>query len=243
MSGTYTPNDARRKMLERVKALLAKTMANGCTEGEAMAALEKARELMATYEMTESDLQPETEKAQIHATGEADPYKIKWHLARAIADFTRCRSWRRNWNGDGITFCGLESDVMFATWLLDTLQQFVLHEVQSFRAALRREGRRAPRIMSSSFVHGATGRICDRLRKLTPAEPVGTGLVVSRKALIDAAMAAHGVTKIKTVRSRVYVDQDAFDSGQVAGNAASFSRPVETGGPLRLTKQAGRAAG
>ncbi len=44
-------NDARKKMLERVKAILAKTMDNGCTEGEAMAALAKARELMATYEI------------------------------------------------------------------------------------------------------------------------------------------------------------------------------------------------
>jgi hypothetical protein len=47
MSNINLPNDARKKMLKRVRALLAKTMARGCTEGEAMAALEKARELMA----------------------------------------------------------------------------------------------------------------------------------------------------------------------------------------------------
>src|ERR1700751_3003730 len=99
-------SDARKRMLERVRALLAKTIANGCTEGEAMAALGKARELMVTYELSESDLQPETEKAQICATGQVDPYKVKWYLAHAVGRFTRCRSWRSY--TDGITFCGLD---------------------------------------------------------------------------------------------------------------------------------------
>jgi hypothetical protein len=31
-------NDAKRKMMERIKALLAKTIENGCTEGEAFSA-------------------------------------------------------------------------------------------------------------------------------------------------------------------------------------------------------------
>ena len=46
----------RKKMLELVRAIMSKTVANGCTEGEAMAALAKARELMAAYEISESEL-------------------------------------------------------------------------------------------------------------------------------------------------------------------------------------------
>jgi hypothetical protein len=182
-------------------------------------------------------LQPETEKAQIHATGEADPYKIKWYLSAAVAKFTRCEGWRNNING--ITFCGLESDVAFATWLLDTLRRFVLSELQSYRAALRYDGKRAPRIMSSSFVHGATGRISDRLHQLTPVDVVGTGLVVSRNALIGATMSAAGITLRKSRSSRPRINWDAFDAGEAAGNAASFSRPIKAGGPLRLSEAAG----
>ena len=37
-------NDSRKKMLDKVRAILAKTMDNGCTEDEAMTALAKARE-------------------------------------------------------------------------------------------------------------------------------------------------------------------------------------------------------
>jgi hypothetical protein len=225
-------NETRRRMLERVKALLAKTIANGCTEGEAITALEKARELMAAYELTEDDLLPETEVAKIRATGRLDPYKIKWHLLWAVAKFTRCRGWRCH--VEGITFCGLESDVAFATWLLTMLQQFVLREVQKHRALLHQEGRRAPRIVSSSFVRGATDRISGRLCELAPAEPVGTGLVVSRKALIETAMVQAGIKLRKARHSPYNIDEEAFHSGVEAGNAASFNRPVSAGGPLRL---------
>ena len=60
-------NDSRQKMLDRVRAILAKTMDNGCTEGEAMAALQKARELMAAYEISEAELNvtQEQEKATV----------------------------------------------------------------------------------------------------------------------------------------------------------------------------------
>ena len=115
--------DTRKKMLGRVRALLAKNMENGCTEGEAMAAFEKARELMEAYEINESDIIPETEKAQIQATGKPDPFAIKNRLAMAVAGFTHCRVWRNPSNG--VTFCGLSSDVEFAEWLLGRSESVV----------------------------------------------------------------------------------------------------------------------
>ena len=47
---------AREKLLKRIQALLAKTSARGCTEGEAIAAAEKAAELMREHGLSESDL-------------------------------------------------------------------------------------------------------------------------------------------------------------------------------------------
>jgi hypothetical protein len=227
-------NDSRKKMLERVKALLAKTIVNGCTEGETLAALAKARELMAAYEITESEVQPETEKAQIHPTGSHwyDPYLIKRWLAHDVAGFCRCRVW---WSSNReITFCGLESDVIFATWLLDTLQQFAIRELMAFLNDLKQQGKPTPRSVSSSFVHGCTGRIGKRLQELTPVEPVGSGLVVSRNALIDAAMAEAGI-RLSSRSSSVRIgDGGAYAAGDAAGNHANFSRPVEGGGGPRL---------
>ena len=48
--------DIRKKMLERVRAILAKTITAGCTEGEAFVALAKAYELMAVYDISEAEL-------------------------------------------------------------------------------------------------------------------------------------------------------------------------------------------
>jgi hypothetical protein len=71
--------EARKKMIERIKAML---NSSGRTEAEMMAFLAKARELMATYEIGEADIAASTEKAQMHKTAFADPYEIKSNLVR-----------------------------------------------------------------------------------------------------------------------------------------------------------------
>jgi len=126
--------DSRKKMLEKVKAILSKTMENGCTEGEAMAALVKARELMATYEIDEKELRDVAEKAQIHKTAVSDPYEIKQNLCVNVGKFTSCKTFRDR--EDIICFAGKESDIVFATWLLDTLQRFVMRELRNYQKKL-----------------------------------------------------------------------------------------------------------
>ena len=232
-------NDSRKKMLERVRAILAKTMDNGCTEGEAMAALEKARELMAAYDISEVELgeQGEREAALISQDTTDDPYLIKRRLLWAVARFTRCRSWYNT--GIGYTaFCGLESDVAFANWLLDTLAAFVLRELKAHQAQRRAQGMRCPRIVSSSFVRGCAHRIGERLRELTPPDPVnaaGNALMVSRNALIEQAL-KDAFIKIRSVSpGRRRVDGASYGAGKAAGDSARFDRPVSAGGgTLRL---------
>lgn len=46
----------RNKMIDKVRALLAKTIDNGCTEAEAMSAFEIASRMMDEYEITQDDL-------------------------------------------------------------------------------------------------------------------------------------------------------------------------------------------
>lgn len=231
-------NDTRKKMLDRVKAILAKTMSNGCTEGEAMAALAKARELMAAYEISESELgQHETEGAMIHKYDQDDEFGVRKRLALAVGLFTRCRCWDGKNRGYGVTFCGLESDVIFATWLLDTLQQFVLRALKAHKAHRKATQQRNSRVISKSFVVGCTQRINQRLAALTPPAPLAmakNALVVSRNALITEAMAKDGIelTQPKPKTERVIVG--AFNAGAAAGDQARFNRPVGAGGALLL---------
>lgn len=50
----------KSKLIDRIKALLAKTTENGCTECEAFAALEKAQAMMCENGVSEMDVAPET---------------------------------------------------------------------------------------------------------------------------------------------------------------------------------------
>ena len=134
---------------------------------------------------------------------------------------------------------GLESDVAFATWLLDMLAAFVLRELKAHQAQRRAQGMRCPRIVSSSFVMGCAARIGERLRELTPLAPVaatGNALTVSRNALIDEAMKKAGIKLRNTWSRGRRVHGASYGAGQAAGNAARFDKPVSAGGgALRLT--------
>jgi hypothetical protein len=61
----------RNSIIDKIKALLAKTTENGCTEEEALAALAKARAWIDAHEVTDDELQlSREEKAMLHDESE-----------------------------------------------------------------------------------------------------------------------------------------------------------------------------
>lgn len=225
----------RAKLIARLKAILAKTEENGCTEGEALAALEKAQEMMTAHNVTAAELELKDAAATIERTGKADKYRVKRNLAMAVARFTGTRCWNAVGDG-GVTFCGVDGDAQFATWLLGTLQAFVLRRL---KAHLRVTPCNGSRLVSNGFVHGCCQRISERLNELAAkARPDGNGraLVVAKGALIDAKLAEIGL-RTKASRSRIRYDRSSYDAGRAAGNGATFGRPVHGGGsaPLLLS--------
>ena len=84
----------RDSIIDKIKALLAKTTANGATEAEMLSALDKASAMMDAYDITDEELQiAKDEAAILHADPPdlSDPHKIKWRLSRASANFAMCR--------------------------------------------------------------------------------------------------------------------------------------------------------
>ena len=219
-------NETRKKLLERIKAILAKTMANGCTEAEAMAALAKARELMATYEIDEKELDAfSKEKTTTFATENRDPYEIKRNLCVNVGKFTRCKAYRDR--AEVINFAGKESDIVFAAWLLDTLQMFVMRELRAYQKKLITEKgiSHSNNLTSASFVAGCAHRINERLKELAPLDWAKTQeLIVSELGM--------QLTKSRG-RNRQLSEKDAA-AGFKAGEHARFDRPVESGGIRRL---------
>jgi hypothetical protein len=233
-------NVNRDDMIDKIKALLNKTVINGCTEHEAFAALDKARALMDAYEVAEGELQLTKDEAAIlrsEPPGSLDPHDIKFLLSRAVSEFCGCKAWK---GPDGLQFCGLPADARLATWLLDTLAAFVQAELaQHLMGCVAPKGRR--RFVINGFVAGCCKRISDRLEALctqsaSAATSNGRELVVLKNSAIADKMKAAGIT-LRTSRSSRRSDEASYRAGTAVGDRANFGRPVTgANATLRLSK-------
>jgi hypothetical protein len=224
----------RESVLNKIRALLAKTMENGCSEAEAMAALGKAQAMRDAYAVTEAELNLTKEERAIlrrEPPGTKDPHRIKWFLVGAVSKFCNCRCWRqRRDDGGGLVFCGLPSDAQFATWLLDTLADFVRAELVNHLMDAEPTNEERREVMRG-FVLGITDRISERLRELceqsaTLATSNAKALVVVKDAAIKAKLDELGIHLCAASSSCGAWDSSSYDAGRTAGDRASFGRPV-----------------
>jgi len=226
----------RKALLAKVRALLAKTVENGCTEAEAMAALAKARELMDEYDLTDTDLAFGGEEVKAEERNVADRHRIRDYLATAVGTFCQCKAWS-GMTYEHVTFCGLDSDTVFAHWLLDTLADFVDRALQDYLRSTWRPGMPSVRrTETNGFVIGCCSRIVQRLRELAPRPPrtsTGRDLVVARNALIERKLNELGLRLRRVRGGSKRTNNDAFAAGRRKGDAAQFNRPINEGGPVQ----------
>jgi hypothetical protein len=231
----------REGLLDKIRALLAKTTENGCTEAEALAGLSKARAMMDAYAVSNSELALTKEEKAIlrrEPPGTKDPHLIKYRLLSSVARFCGCEGWRKT-HVRTLVFCGLPSDAQLATWLLDTLTAFVQAELTNFLmdADPDKEDRREA---IRSFVVGCTSRISHRLNDLCKqSEIVATSnaraLVVIKGQAVQAKLDELGIKLCSSYGSCGSVDSSSYQAGRAAGDRASFGRPVSgRGATLRL---------
>ena len=223
----------REKVIEKIKALLNKTVDNGCSEEEMGAALDKARAWMDAHEITEDELRLTKEEEAVlrsEPPDSLDPHNIKWHLMDAVAEFCNCQVWqKRRRDTKVVEFCGLQSDARLATWLLDTLAQFVQAEiVRHLMETLPPKGEK--RRVIRGFVEGCSDRIAHRLRSLrdqsiAAATSNGRELVLVKNAAVDAKMKACGI-KVTGCCLGGQTNDAGYQAGLSAGDRAAFGRPV-----------------
>src|SRR5271166_1073364 len=220
----------RESLTEKIRALMSKTVENGCTEHEALAALDKARALMDAYEVTEDELQltkAETAVLRSEPPGSRDPHGIKTSIAVGVSKFCDCKVWKGT---NGLVFCGLPADVRFATWLLDTLTAFVQAELaRHLMGCIAPRGER--RFVINGFVGGCCKRISERLTALceqsaATATSNGRELVLIKGTAIADKMKELNIRLGMGRSSSRRVDGASYQAGLSAGDRASFGRPV-----------------
>ncbi|PVM90688.1 DUF7168 domain-containing protein [Caulobacter endophyticus] len=229
----------RDRIAALCRALAAKTVANGCTEAEALAAAEKLAVLLAEHNM-------ELDEAEMRATpidrftgsvgsevGERLP-----RIATAIGQLTGATSWRSlaGVYPVQINFFGLEHEVQVARYLLEICARALRDacERQNRDLALLRPIIRRARMQA--YLDGMADRLAERIRAMKPPAPTGTGLVVLRNQLVDAALAEAGI-QLQDMRRRSSRDYDpAYGHGRLAGDGVSLNAGVTSQNPQRALR-------
>lgn len=227
----------RDKIMGKIRALLSKTIENGCTEAEAMAALSMAQAMMDAYEVTEADLNEVKQESAIKETMKdmRDPHHIRRQLCVGIAEFTHTKAYTNQYKPQKFkyNFIGTKSDVDFAMWLTETLTMFVQKELKNYIWSNKYTSLppSEKRVIINGFVLGCCSRIVERLRELvnqseTNSSYNANALVVIKNDLVIKKMNELGL-RLRDPRNRgTRINSNSYSAGKSAGDKAQFGRPV-----------------
>jgi hypothetical protein len=224
-------SDAFDKLRTRIQGLRAKTIDNGCTEGEALAAAAKVAELLDRHDLSLSDV--EIREAPCERREYETHRKKRIPLddcIGAIAAFCDCRVWReKNPAGEGrYVFFGLRSDIEVAHYLTELIDTAVRSELGRYKtgADYQRFRHQERHLANASFALGMVASIADKLMAMKAGRDevingTGRGLVVLKAAVVDTELEKLDL-KLRTVsRASRMVSPMAYEAGGEAG--ASFA--------------------
>ncbi len=223
------------RLIGRIQALRAKTVAQGCTEAEALAAAAKVAELLDRYglSLTELDLRAqscegasvETERRRAGPIDDCVP---------AVAAFFDCRVWGEKSPGGTLryVFFGLPADVAGARYLYDLVDGAFASETARFRVgrdyAAMPSGMR--RTATNSFQIGLARGIGAKLHTLRKTREgalrsvAGRDLVVAKADVIEEELAELGLQlRARSRSSRTRLLRKQFEQGQKAGLGFSYT--------------------
>lgn len=226
----------RDAVVRRIQALLQKTVENGCTEEEAIAAAAKAGELMDAYRLEQSDVEITAEPISDVFMSRILRQRVSPadYCQRGICRYCGVRMWFEFRDGARVVRClGLKPDVEMAQYLYDMITKAISHQVNKIYYPTV-TGTGSPGLVRQlcwDFQRGMAARIGERLEAMAAAnEPVaktanGTALVVVKGAVVDAAWAKLGITLGKT-RGTAVRNAEAYHEGRAAGDRVNLERPV-----------------
>ena len=217
------------RLIGRIQALRSKTVAQGCTEQEALAAASKVAELLDRHGLGLGELDGRRDACEGAAveTGRKRASALD-QCVPPIGSFFDCRYWGEKDVAGGLRwiFFGLPADVAAARYLYDLVAIVFDTETKNFRAGPTYEtmptGSR--RTATNSFQIGLSHGISSKLGQLRAAREAvlrggsGRDLVVAKSDLVEREFASLGLQlreQNKAGARRVL--QDPFEEGHEAG--------------------------
>ena len=236
-----SPDKSRREgTLARIRALMAKTVGNGCTEAEAAEAARKVDELMALYEIDLDEVSMRQQDILFRLVKSAASHPVEY-AGSAIARFTDCQVWRR---GGVPVFFGFQVDTEIAEYLMLLFKRAIDREGATFilfNPAWDDASKPGKVELLRSFGIGMAGRLGERLSELKSKRDfsqrvAGRDLALMKKPAVDAAFA-----KLDLVIGRGRLDRAAKNSVAFkAGREAAQDVPINQGVADRASRQGGR---
>jgi Protein of unknown function (DUF2786) len=217
------------RVIQRIKALRAKTIEQGCTEQEALAAANKVAELLDRYGLSLSEIELrrqaceglgiETDRRRRGAFDACVP---------SIAHFCDCKVWGEKTAKGALryVFFGFRADVEAAHFLYKLIDVTFDTETEQFKASsiyadLSSDERRSG---INSFQTGLSHGISRKLKAMKAERDVvnrkssGRDLVPLKTSVIDEELAKLGLSFRATNgnrKKRVWID--AYEAGKIAG--------------------------
>jgi Protein of unknown function (DUF2786) len=237
--GTSDTADLDR-LVQRIRALRAKTVEQGCTEQEALAAAEKVAELLDRHGLSLSEL--DLRRQSCEGIGVETDRKRRGPIddcMGTIAAFFDCRVWCETSEDATLRyiFFGLPADVQAAVYLHDLIALAFATETAAFQATeiyrSTHSGRR--RSATNSFQVGLSRGIIRKLDTLRQARDVaggstnGRALVPIKESIIDEEMDRLGLNFRRRSAVRRMVLPAAFSAGQEAGERFEYRPGIARG--------------
>lgn len=228
----------------RIRALTEKTVSNGCTEAEAMAAAEMVGRLLERYALSMEEI----DVREAHCVCIEVPIGGRQRrpidgCVTSIARFCDCKVWiSRDSDVPSYVYFGFESDTALASYLYSLINHAMRTELDIFRAAHPLLRAMRLRRASKSFQQGMAARIAERLDHMHRARdahvaaqrPTGTALMLIKHRVVDDAFRETDIRLVSVASlTRVRVN-DAFRHGLSAGDRVNLNRPVQDVGTSLL---------
>ena len=238
----------------RIKALTDKTVANGCTEAEAMAAAEMVGRLLERYALSMDEIEVRTARcvqAEVPLGGRRR--RPIDGCVPAIARFCDCKVWIAraarqdpddpafDWTSPGsrYVFFGFETDTALATYLFAVIDRAALTETAAFRHSNPRLRAARLRRASASFQHGLIARVAARLESMHRAREAavraqrssGTALILAKHRVVEDAFRETEVRLVRAGGIGPRVVGSAFREGWTAGDRVNLNRPMSGEAP------------
>jgi hypothetical protein len=213
--------------LMRIKALAEKTISNGCTEAEAMAAAEMVGRLLERYALSMEKIDVrEARCVQVEVPIGGKRWRPIDGCITTVARFCDCKVWvSRDAVIPSYVFFDFDTDTALACYLFNIIDCAMAAALMAFRATRPRLSGIGLRRASKSFQQGMAARVADRLDELhcardatVAASSTGTALVVVKHQVVEDAFRETEIRLVAAAGLSHTRLNEAFRHGLAAGD-------------------------